>query len=100
VLQKAPGHSVGSQLIYVELANGTRFLFVGDIAWTYENITRQTGRPGLATVLMSEDRPAVAAQLQALAALPHDVHVIIAHDPVTLAKDLAEGLYRKGFTSP
>lgn len=99
VLQKAPGHSVGSQLIYVELANGTRFLFVGDIAWAYDNITRQTGRPGLATLLMSEDRPAVAAQLQALAALPPDVHIIVAHDPVTLAKDLAAGLYRKGFSA-
>jgi glyoxylase-like metal-dependent hydrolase (beta-lactamase superfamily II) len=99
VLQKAPGHSVGSQLIYVELANGTRFLFVGDIAWTHENITRQTGRPGIATLLMSEDRPAVAAQLQALAALPPDVHIIIAHDPVTLAKDLSAGLYRKGFST-
>jgi glyoxylase-like metal-dependent hydrolase (beta-lactamase superfamily II) len=99
VLQKAPGHSVGSQIIYVELANGTRFLFVGDIAWTHDNITRQTGRPGLATLLMGEDRPAVAAQLQALAALPPDVHIIVAHDPVALAQDLAAGLYRKGFTS-
>ena len=99
VLQKAPGHSPGSQLIYVELTNGTRFLFVGDIAWSYDNITRQTGRPGIATLLMSEDRPAVAAQLQALAALPPDVHIIVAHDPVMLEKDLAAGLYRKGFAS-
>ena len=98
VLQKAPGHSVGSQLVYVELANGTRFLFVGDIAWTYENITRQIGRPGIATLLMKEDRPAVAAQLQALAALPPDVHLIVAHDGDALQKDLNAGLYKKGFT--
>ena len=38
VLQKAPGHSPGSQLIYVELANGRRFVFVGDIAWSKDNI--------------------------------------------------------------
>ncbi len=68
VLQKAPGHSVGTQLVYVELANGTRFLFVGDIAWTLDNVTRKRGRPGIATLLMKEDRPAVAAQLEALAA--------------------------------
>ena len=99
VLQKAPGHSPGSQLIYVELANGTHFLFVGDIAWSFDNITRQTGRPGIATLLMKEDRPAVAAQLQALAALPHDVHIIVAHDPVALEKDLTAGLYQKGFSA-
>ncbi len=100
VLQKAPGHSVGTQLVYVELANGTRFLFVGDIAWTYDNITRQIGRPGLATLLMKEDRPAVAAQLQALAGLPKDVHLIVAHDPVELERDLKAGLYKRGFSTP
>jgi glyoxylase-like metal-dependent hydrolase (beta-lactamase superfamily II) len=98
VLQKAPGHSPGSQLIYVELADGQRFLFVGDIAWTRDNITLQRGRPYIVKVLMGEDRPAVAAQLRAIAALPDDVHVIVAHDPVALAKDLAAGLYRQGFS--
>jgi glyoxylase-like metal-dependent hydrolase (beta-lactamase superfamily II) len=98
VLQKAPGHSVGSQLVYVELADGKRFLFVGDIAWTLDNVSRKRGRPGIATLLMKEDRPAVAAQLEAIAALPPDVHVISAHDPVALQKDLAAGLYRLGFS--
>ncbi len=98
VLQKAPGHSPGSQIIYVELASGQRFLFVGDIAWTHDNITLQKGRPRIATLLMSEDRPAVAAQLHALAQLPPDVHVIVAHDPVALESDLQTGLYRQGFS--
>ncbi|MEI9940979.1 MAG: MBL fold metallo-hydrolase [Pseudomonadota bacterium] len=100
VLQKAPGHSAGTQLIYVELANGARFLFVGDIAWSYDNITRQIGRPRIATLLMKEDRPAVAAELQALAGLPKDVHVIPAHDPVELEKDLKAGLLKQGFSMP
>lgn len=99
VLQKAPGHSPGSQLVYVELANGQRFLFVGDIAWNRDNITMQRGRPYIAKLLMGEDRPGVAAQLVALAHLPADVHVVIAHDPAALADDLAAGLYRQGFTA-
>lgn len=99
VLQKAPGHSTGSQLVYVELASGARFLFVGDIAWSFDNIRDQIGRPGIATVLMKEDRPAVAAELQAISRLPADVHVIVAHDPVALASDLGAGLYRLGFTA-
>jgi glyoxylase-like metal-dependent hydrolase (beta-lactamase superfamily II) len=99
VLQKAPGHSVGSQLVYVELASGVRFLFVGDIAWSHDNIDRQIGRPGLATLLMKEDRPAVAAQLRALGRLPPGVHVIVAHDGLALERDLEAGLYRRGFSS-
>jgi glyoxylase-like metal-dependent hydrolase (beta-lactamase superfamily II) len=98
VLQKAPGHTVGSQLIYVELANGHRFIFVGDIAWTKDNIRLGIGRPGIAKLLMNEDRGAVAAELHALAQLPADVHVIVAHDPVALAEDLQAGLYHRGFT--
>jgi glyoxylase-like metal-dependent hydrolase (beta-lactamase superfamily II) len=98
VLQKAPGHSPGSQLVYVELANGQRFLFVGDIAWSRDNITLRRGRPYIAQLLMGEDRAGVAAQLTALSHLPDDVHVVVAHDPVALEKDLAAGLYRQGFT--
>ncbi|HVZ73356.1 MAG TPA: MBL fold metallo-hydrolase [Polyangia bacterium] len=100
VLQHAPGHSPGSQLVYVELADGKRFLFVGDIAWTRDNVTLQKGRPAIATLLMKEDRGAVAAQLRALAKLPADVHLVIAHDPVALAEDLRAGLYRDGFQAP
>jgi glyoxylase-like metal-dependent hydrolase (beta-lactamase superfamily II) len=98
VLQKAPGHSVGSQLIYVELANGTRYLFIGDIAWSKDNIRLQVGRPGIATLLMKEDRGQVAAEVAALSRLPSDVHVVVAHDPVALEADLRAGLFRKGFS--
>jgi glyoxylase-like metal-dependent hydrolase (beta-lactamase superfamily II) len=98
VLQKAPGHTPGTQLVYVETANGTRYLFVGDIAWSQDNIRLQVGRPGLATLLIHEDRPAVAAQLHALHELPKDIHVIVAHDPVELKSDLAAGLVRQGFS--
>ncbi len=100
VLQKAPGHSTGSQLVYVELANGARYLFVGDIAWSEDNITLQRGRPALATLLIKEDRAAVASQLQAIAKLPKDVHVVVAHDPVAYARDLQAGLFHDGFTEP
>jgi glyoxylase-like metal-dependent hydrolase (beta-lactamase superfamily II) len=98
VLQKAPGHTPGSQLVYVELASGARFLFVGDIAWSFDNIREQTGRPAVATLLMKEDRAAVAAEVQAFAALPPSVHLIVAHDPVALANDLMAGLYHQGFS--
>ena len=99
VVQKAPGHTTGTQLIYVELKNGQRYLFVGDIAWTFENITRERGRPRLAELLMKEDRAQVAAQLQALHKLPKEIHIIVAHDPLALEHDVNEGYVKQGFTS-
>ncbi|MDB4973534.1 MAG: Beta-Lactamase protein [Myxococcaceae bacterium] len=98
VLQKAPGHSTGTQLIYVELESGVRFLFVGDIAWTEDNIKLQRGRPLLIELIGKEDRAAVASQVAALAALPKDVHLIVAHDPVAYERDVKAGLLKQGFS--
>ena len=56
------------------------------------------GTPAHRDPVDHEDRPAVAAQVRALAQLPPDVHVIVAHDPVALANDLKAGLYRQGFS--
>ena len=100
VLQHAPGHSQGTQLIYVALQNGKRFLFVGDIAWSEDNIELQRGKARLPAMLIGEDRGRVAAQLRALAALPKDVHVVVAHDDAALRRDLAAGLFRRGFSGP
>jgi glyoxylase-like metal-dependent hydrolase (beta-lactamase superfamily II) len=97
VLQKAPGHSTGTQLIYVELASGARYLFVGDIAWSEDNLKLQRGRPRLIELIGKEDRAAVAAQVKALAALPSDVHLVVAHDPVAYERDLKSGLFHEGF---
>jgi hypothetical protein len=36
--------------------------------------------------------------VKALARLPADVHVIVAHDPVALQQDLKAGLYKLGFS--
>ena len=34
-LIKAPGHTRGSQMIYVRLESGAEYLFIGDIAWNF-----------------------------------------------------------------
>jgi glyoxylase-like metal-dependent hydrolase (beta-lactamase superfamily II) len=66
-LLAAPGHSPGSQLVFVHLANGQEFLLVGDIGWSSQNITGLVGRPLLLSWLMvHEDRGAVANQLRSL----------------------------------
>jgi glyoxylase-like metal-dependent hydrolase (beta-lactamase superfamily II) len=98
VLQQAPGHTAGTQLIYVELASGARYLFVGDIAWSEDNLRAQRGRPRLAGLMIGEDRPAVAAQVRALAALPKRVHLVVSHDAIALRRDLAAGLFHEGFS--
>jgi glyoxylase-like metal-dependent hydrolase (beta-lactamase superfamily II) len=105
VLIKAPGHSTGSQLVYLTLADGTEYLFVGDIVWHMDAIRRLTGRPRLVSLaFLGEDRAAVAAQIRSLhdlAALHQSeaegLHFIVAHDADQWRDYTASGLIHVGF---
>ena len=73
----APGHSPGSVVILVHLSNGHRYLFVGDIAWSFDDIRRLKTRPRFLQWIMfdpNEDRPAVLRQLRGL-------HDLLQRDP-------------------
>ncbi|HEV7734392.1 MAG TPA: MBL fold metallo-hydrolase [Candidatus Binatia bacterium] len=83
VLIKAPGHTPGSQMVYVALANGTELIFLGDIAWHMDQIRQLWYRPRLVTDLfLGEDRDAVMAQFRALHDLPASppVQLVASHD--------------------
>ena len=101
VLIKAPGHTPGSQIVYVQLASGAELLFVGDIAWNMRNIDELVGRPLLvARFLLGEDRAAVQAQLRSLHELLErepSLQVVVAHDGEQLEEHVAAGHIRLGF---
>ena len=81
-LKKAPGHSPGSQLIYVQLASGDEYLFVGDVAWADDNILKQTGRARLVSrFMLHENQQQVAGELAALKQVYErgKVTLVIAH---------------------
>lgn len=83
VFDKAPGHSPGSQWIFVAMADGTEYLFAGDVAWAHANIDERRGRSRLVSALfLNEDQPQVAEQLAALAELraTSPVRIIVSHD--------------------
>lgn len=82
-VKKTPGHSLGHQVIYVQLANGEEYLFVGDIAWAWDNIREQRGRARLVSRLfLGEDQQQVAAQLAGLKILADEgrVNLVVSHD--------------------
>jgi len=101
VLIKAPGHTPGSQMVYVKLASGQEFLFTGDVAWTMRNIDTGRERARAATWLfLKEDRDAVLAELATLHALKianPNLHIVPGHDPDVIAALEKAGLIVKGF---
>ncbi|WP_028008035.1 MBL fold metallo-hydrolase [Solimonas flava] len=101
VLVAAPGHTPGSQMVYVRRADGRELLFIGDVAWQMRNIEAQRERPRWVTGgLIDEDRVAVAGELKALDALRRaapELHLVPGHDGEAVAALVAAGLLQPGF---
>lgn len=103
VLLAAPGHTPGSQLVYVERADGRRMLFLGDVAWHFDQIAKLHYRPRHVTFVLGEDRAQVLDQLRALhdLSLAHpDVAQVVSHDPQQRAAHLADGTLVEGLALP
>jgi glyoxylase-like metal-dependent hydrolase (beta-lactamase superfamily II) len=104
VLIKAPGHSPGSQMVYVATADGKEFLLIGDVAWHFRNISLQRERARLVTWLMlKEDRSAVFGELAALNRLHQTeptIHIVPGHDGGVVDALVAGGAMKSQFSSP
>jgi glyoxylase-like metal-dependent hydrolase (beta-lactamase superfamily II) len=101
VLIKAPGHTPGSQMVYVQTADGKEVLFIGDVAWHFRNIEVLRERARLVTWLfLKEDRTAVFGQFAALKRLHGDqpgIHIVPGHDGQVIDRLIAAGVLKKGF---
>jgi glyoxylase-like metal-dependent hydrolase (beta-lactamase superfamily II) len=101
VLIKAPGHTPGSQMVYVQRADGTEYLFLGDVAWTLRNVELVRERARLITQFMiREDHDAVMLELAELHRIHEaepNLHMIPGHDARVLAASLKSGLMVAGF---
>ena len=99
VLIKAPGHTPGTQMVYVRLADGREFLLVGDIAWHQDNIRLPRMHPRLVNWLLREDGAAMANQLRYLHELRKatpELNLVVAHDVEQMAGLLQRGQVQDG----
>jgi glyoxylase-like metal-dependent hydrolase (beta-lactamase superfamily II) len=101
VLIKAPGHTPGSQMVYVKLADGREILFLGDVVWKMRNIETQRERPRWVTALLvREDRHAVFGQIKTLGELMQrepSLKIVPGHDKPVVEALAAEGYLQPGF---
>ena len=100
VLIKAPGHTPGSQLVYVKRADGRELLFLGDVTWRLRNLDYLRERPLFMTLLIGENRQQVLAEFQAL----HDLRereptiaLVPGHDGDAIRSLTEAGLLTAGF---
>jgi glyoxylase-like metal-dependent hydrolase (beta-lactamase superfamily II) len=76
---KAPGHTPGSQMIYVALESGKEYLLIGDAAWHMDGVRLLRGKDA---PWVTEDENALMAQLGWLHDLSteHNLFVVASHD--------------------
>jgi len=80
VLIKAPGHTPGSQMMFITLDSGREYLLIGDAAWHMDSVRKVTGKDAPWIV---EDTSAVNDQLKWLNGLYNsekNLVIIASHD--------------------
>jgi glyoxylase-like metal-dependent hydrolase (beta-lactamase superfamily II) len=101
VLIKSPGHTPGSQMVFVKTAGGREYLFLGDIAWRFESVERLSARARFVSMFfLGEDRDAVLLQLAELKRLHEanpDLVMIAGHDISQMSALVRTGVIVEGF---
>jgi len=102
VLIRAAGHTPGSQMIYVQRADGREYIFMGDTATMADNVRLLRIRSHYVTDYMThDDRQAVMLQTQALHALAEanpKLVLVPGHDSDAIQSIENHGLLHIGFT--
>lgn len=101
VLIRAPGHTPGTQMIYLQRADGQEYIFMGDVASNADNIRLMRIRSRLVMDFMThEDRTAVFLQTKALHQLSIDepkIALVPGHDALAIGEFESQGLLKHGF---
>lgn len=87
ILVDLPGHTPGQSGLFVNAANGKRYLFSGDVTWTMQGLEQQKSRPAFTRWLSGVDWDAARnadtiAKIAALKARLPELIVVPAHDEV------------------
>jgi glyoxylase-like metal-dependent hydrolase (beta-lactamase superfamily II) len=95
-LIKAPGHTPGSQMVYVAVESGREYLFIGDAAWHMDGVRLIKGKDA---PWIQEDQAALLAQLEWLNELyrtEKNVFIIASHDDEERKALIAKGVLGDG----
>jgi glyoxylase-like metal-dependent hydrolase (beta-lactamase superfamily II) len=96
VLIKAPGHTPGSQMVYVHLASGKEILLIGDITWAMAGIELQRLKPEATSKQLGEDRAAIKTEIGWLRNVTGKLNLVNSHDGDSIAAQIKQGVLEDG----
>ena len=97
VLIKAPGHTPGSQMVYVALQSGKELLLAGDVAWHMDGVRLNLAKDA---PWIKEPPDLMAAELDWLNGLyrtEKNLSIVISHDEEQRRDYIAQGILGDGF---
>jgi glyoxylase-like metal-dependent hydrolase (beta-lactamase superfamily II) len=99
VLIRAPGHTAGSQYVYVHLASGKEILILADLAWQHEGLETNRQRPEATSRSLAEHRDELQPQLEWARKIWQggEVAIVLSHDSRLLDSLVASGVLVNGF---
>ena len=92
VLIKAPGHTPGSQMVYIALESGREYLLIGDAAWHMDGVRLMKGKDA---PWITEEQNGVMSQLKWLNELSHSepgLVIVASHDDEQHAELIRKGI--------
>jgi glyoxylase-like metal-dependent hydrolase (beta-lactamase superfamily II) len=97
-VRPAPGHTTGSQLVYVSTRGGREYLLVGDVAWHRIHFEEPRAHPRISSWFLGEDSVAIGHQLRAIHEVwsSEGIVVVPSHDGAYLRELVAQGLLADG----
>jgi glyoxylase-like metal-dependent hydrolase (beta-lactamase superfamily II) len=97
VLIKAPGHTPGSQMVYISLDSGREYLLIGDAAWHMDGVRLVKGKDA---PWITEDQSAITSQLEWLNILSRTeprLIIVASHDDEERVDLIKKGLLGSRF---
>lgn len=97
VLIKAPGHTPGEIMVYIQFENGKEYLITGDVSWSYAGIEEKKQKPVDQVKRIGEDATLIRFQLDWLNQLPaKGIQLIVNHDDIIQPELVKKGMLKSG----
>lgn len=97
VLIKAPGHTPGEIMVYLQLESGKEYLITGDVSWCYKGIAQKKLKPKSQRDRIGEDATKIQFELNWLNGLPEkNIQLIVNHDDIIQPKLAEQGIIKEG----
>jgi glyoxylase-like metal-dependent hydrolase (beta-lactamase superfamily II) len=97
VLIKAPGHTQGSQMVYVALQSGKELLLAGDVAWHMDGVRMNIGKDAPWIKEPPELMAAELGWLNGLSRTQKNLSIVISHDEEQRRQYIEQGILGDGF---